>query len=402
MVMKPSLLVADDEIEIGEIVKAVAEDLGFEVTCVAEGSEVVSLVESIKPDVIALDLRMPGADGVEIIRELGKNQCKSGILLMSGMDQRTLSSVQSLGKEHNLDIASTLTKPMSLDAIESALNPYLHKTQALEPKTSVERVEVSFDFGLALLYEPELQIKPLTDENKDHLRVRGQWQTDDNRVIDAASLLTLAKDCHLSKGLSKLILTKALETVRVWSNQEFTPEISIELDSSFLTDLSTPDVLAMMADHYYVPREWIAIEIDERSIIDKQDPVDDVLSRLRIKGFRIVVAAEGEGENLLPLMDSLPIDKVVIDLSHLSKNTNFHNDMEVEFLYSSLTSITNKKGITACAANVDSAEMLEFVKKCNFNSVRGTQIFSPRRGNEILPLYKDAKFPANGMSEQVN
>ena len=193
-----------------------------------------------------------------------------------------------------------------------------------------------------------------------------------------------------------------METVRVWSNQEFTPEISIELDNSFLTDLSTPDVLAMLADHYYVPREWLAIEIDEKSIISKKDSVGDVLSRLRIKGFRIAVAAEGEGENLLPLMDSLPIDKVVLDLSHLNDNANFHSDMEVEFLYSSLTSITNKKGITACAANVNSAEMLDFVKKCNFNSVRGTQVFSPKRANEILPLYQDGKFSANGKSNQAN
>ena len=53
MITKPSLLVADDEIEIGEIVKAVAEGLGFEVTCVEEGSTVVGLVDRIKPDVIA-------------------------------------------------------------------------------------------------------------------------------------------------------------------------------------------------------------------------------------------------------------------------------------------------------------------------------------------------------------
>lgn len=394
--MKPSLLVADDEIEIGEIVKAVAEDLGFEVTCVVEGSEVVSLVDRIKPDVIALDLRMPGADGVEIIRELGRKKCKSGILLMSGMDQRTLSSVQSLGKESNLDIGSTLTKPMSLDAIETALNPYLNKSGTAEPKAKSESMDIPFAFGLAVLYEPEFQLNASQAESVQRLRVRAQWQMDDNRVIDADALTTLAKDCGISKGLNRMILAQSLENVRVWSNQDFTPEISIRLNNACLTDLSTPDVLATMADQFHVPREWLAMEIDETSILNKQDSISDVLSRLRIKGFKIVVAAEGEGENLLPLMDSLPINQVVIDLAHLNERANFLDDMEVEFLYSSLTSLTNKKGITACAGNVNSSAMLEFVKKCNFNSVRGTQILSPTRASEILPLYQDGKFSTNG------
>lgn len=396
MEMKPSLLVADDEIEIGKIIKAVAEGLGFEVTCVAEGSEVVSLVERIKPDVIALDLRMPGADGVEIIRELGRKHCRSGILLMSGMDQRTLSSVQSLGKESNLDIGSTLTKPMSLDAIETALSPYLDKADLPEPKLKAETQKIPFEFGLAVLYEPELQIKALAGQSTQRLRVRSQWKMDDSSVIDADSLTVLSKDSGISKGLSRMILAQSLMNLRVWSNQKFTPEISVQLDNSLLIDLSTPDVLAMMADRYHVPREWLAIEIDEKSLLNKKDSVGDVLSRLRIKGFKIVVAAEGGGENLLPQMDNLPIDQIVIDLSHLNANANYLCDMEVEFLYSSLTSITNKKGITACAENVNSPEMLGFVKKCNFNSARGTQILSPTRANKILHLFQDGELFTNG------
>lgn len=78
-VQKPTLLVADDEEDIGEIFRALAEDLGFEVTCVTEGSEVVDLVDRMRPTVIALDLRMPGTDGVEVIRELGRRGCKAAI-----------------------------------------------------------------------------------------------------------------------------------------------------------------------------------------------------------------------------------------------------------------------------------------------------------------------------------
>ncbi len=397
--MKPTLLVADDEIEIGEIIKTVAEDLGFEVTCVNEGSEVVALVNRLKPDVIVLDLRMPGSDGVEIIRELSRKNCKSGILLMSGMDQRTLSSVQSLGRENHLDIGSTLTKPMSLDAIETALSPYFRSARENRVPIAAQPTPVPFDFGLAVHYQAESLIRPLHEANPQRLRVRAQWHMDDNRVISAGQLTAMADECGIGKGLSKMVLAQALENVRVWSNQDFTPEISVQLDDSFLTDLSTPDVLAMMADQYYVPRELLIIEITEKSLTDKQDTIGDVLSRLRIKGFKIAVAVESQGENILPLLDNLPIDQIVIDITCVNQETNFTNDMELEFLYSSLTSVTNKKGITVCADNVNSQAQLSFVKKCNFNSARGDQVLPLTSANNILSLVRETKLPSNPNSQ---
>lgn len=122
---KPRLLVADDEIDLSEIIQTVAEGLGFEVACVTDGAAVVEMVEKFKPNVITLDLRMPGASAVEILRELGSKNCKANIMLMSGMDQQTLLSVQAIGEENNLKIALTLSKPISIKALESSLTPFL-------------------------------------------------------------------------------------------------------------------------------------------------------------------------------------------------------------------------------------------------------------------------------------
>lgn len=392
MMIKPSLLVADDEIEIGEIIKAVAEDLGFEVTCVAEGSQVVGLVERHNPDVIALDLRMPGSDGVEIIRELGKNHCKSGILLMSGMDQRTLASVQSLGKESNLDIGSTLSKPMSIEDITTALNPYLNKAEAPMAQARIDDSQVPFDYGLTLLYEPELQLENPQGKGSQRLRVHPQWHMDDDSMLSGEPLNALARASGISKGLSKLALIQTLQNMKAWYARGFRPEISTELSESFLTDLSTPDSLAAMADRMDVPRESIAIEIREDAITNIHETVSDVLSRLRIKGFKIDVVVEGEGEDILPLIDNLPVDQIVVDMRSLGENGNSLNDMETEFRYSSFTSVMAKKGIITCASNVNSPEVFDFVKKCTFNGSRGSHILAPAKAIAILPLLHDGKF----------
>ncbi|PCJ26634.1 MAG: hypothetical protein COA96_04765 [SAR86 cluster bacterium] len=389
---KPTLLVADDDVAFGEIVQTVAEDMGFEVTCVSEGSEVIAYVERLRPTVIALDLRMPGSDGVEIIRELGSKKCKSGILLMSGMDQRTLSSVQTMGKENNLDMRSTLTKPVSLDAIETALTPYLKVKEEATPSQANKPPTPIFNYGLGILFEPELQINPLEKGNIQRVRVCTHWRMDDGMMISGVRLDNWSKDNGLAKGISRMVLAQSLDMVRTWSSKDFRPEIVIRIDDSLLSDLEIPDILANMADQYLVPRNLLGIELEESSLIGKRNTVSDVLSRLRIKGFRLSVNALGKGENLLPLMETLPIDQVTLDVSSLKSEPNYPNNMELEFLYSSLTSVTNHMGIQVCAKNVNSEDDMKFVQQCKFNSATGRHVALPSPARSILPLFNEGKF----------
>ena len=396
---KPTLLVADDEAEIGEIFRALAEDLGFDVTCVTEGSEVVDLVDRMRPTVIALDLRMPGTDGVEVIRELGRRGCKSAIILMSGMDQRTLSSVQALGKELSLDIAGTLTKPASIDAIESALKPYLGAKK--ETTTSINRKAVvrSLDYGFEVLYQPELVINQAANTAREKLLVRMQWRMDDGMIISGLRLDNWIKENSVGKGISRMALEHALENVRIWSNQSFSPEISVSLDESLLMDLDLPDMLVNMVDNANVARELVGLEIDEDSFMRNRTSIADVLSRLRIKGFRIVLNVLGEGENVLPYLDKLPIDKINLNMASLSSKPNFLNNMETEFLYSSLASLCKQNGLLVCGDSINTEDQMKFVRKCNFNSIRGRQISAPLHAKEILPLYTEGelKDPLNAI-----
>ena len=386
-----SLLVADDEVEIAEIVAAVAEDLGFSVTQVTEGSAVVETALSVNPRVIMLDLRMPGADGVEVMRALGKQGCKSAIILMSGMDQRTLSSVQALGKEQSLNIVGTLTKPMPLDAIESALLPFKTAEPEKEPSPR-ERSVSEFNFGLRVLYEPEFIFSDNGDKSVKRVRVHYTWRKDDGRLLANGPFLRWAEEAGITKGIFKAVVKLSLENLRVWSNQGFTPEMVLRLDSALLTELDLPDFLANLVDMNHVPRELLILEINESAIRNGKDLVWDVITRISIKGFKLSVFAEGNGENALGLLDKLAINQLVVDMSALPERANLANDMELEFAYSSLVSTAGKRGVIICAGNISGSDQFEFVRRCQFKSASGAQIHNADSAQNILELYKEGKF----------
>ena len=392
--LKPRLLIADDDEAFAEIIEAVAEDLGFAVTLVNDGSQVVDIVADLKPHVIALDLCMPGADGVEVIRELSNIKCKSGIFLMSGMDERTLASVAALGKQNGLNVSDTFTKPVSIETIEKAISPYVtvEEDNQEQQKQKHEPEKPVFNFGLEVFYEPELQLNPLDKEGRPRIRVAMTWRTDDGMLIMGSRFSKWTSDKGLSKGIFNGTMNHVCQTLCDWESQSFSPSVIIPVDTAMLQDLELPDFMARTAQRYGVDPKRIGVEVDERALIAQIATVSDVLSRIRIKGFGLSVKAKGEAENILTMIDKLPIDQIVVDMSEIRKNQSFDSNMELEFQYSSLASVTNNKKIEVCASDVNSDQILVFTHKCNFNSAFGREIAHPATADSVPEIFSQERF----------
>ena len=67
------LLVADDKVGGRELVRAVLERCGYAIIEAADGLEALSAAREFRPDLIVLDLNMPGVDGFGVVRELRRD-----------------------------------------------------------------------------------------------------------------------------------------------------------------------------------------------------------------------------------------------------------------------------------------------------------------------------------------
>lgn len=80
----PRLLVIDDEQFVRDSLIAYLEDSGYLVDGAANGEEGLELFERNHPDVVLLDLKMPGMDGVEVLKVLGSHPSNTPIIVISG------------------------------------------------------------------------------------------------------------------------------------------------------------------------------------------------------------------------------------------------------------------------------------------------------------------------------
>ena len=116
------LLVVDDEPYFRDFVKQVAIKLGFEVELATDGHEFKILYDAIDPDVVVLDLVMPGIDGVELVQWLAESGKQVHLVIITGFASDYAILAKKLGEAKGLLSVTTLTKPVSLPDLEDAIS----------------------------------------------------------------------------------------------------------------------------------------------------------------------------------------------------------------------------------------------------------------------------------------
>ena len=120
----PRLLLIDDEPALAEFVAGAARMCGFQPMITGDDTAFRQRFAEIRPEMVALDLGMPGMDGVELIRFLADQGYDGPVLIISGFDRRVLDSAFRLGEALGLTMAGPLEKPARLQDLEDILNRF--------------------------------------------------------------------------------------------------------------------------------------------------------------------------------------------------------------------------------------------------------------------------------------
>ena len=118
---QPRLLLIDDEPALADFLANAAREAGFDPAITSEDQQFRDEFIAHRPNMVALDLGMPGMDGVELIRFLAEQEYRSPVLIVSGFDRRVLESAFRLGEALGLTMAGPLEKPVRLEELEALL-----------------------------------------------------------------------------------------------------------------------------------------------------------------------------------------------------------------------------------------------------------------------------------------
>lgn len=81
------ILVVDDEENIRQLYKEEFEELGYEVTTVADGIQALAALDATKFDLVTLDMRMPDIDGIETLRKMKEKNSTLPVIICTAYEE---------------------------------------------------------------------------------------------------------------------------------------------------------------------------------------------------------------------------------------------------------------------------------------------------------------------------
>ncbi|EUJ25445.1 DNA-binding response regulator [Listeria newyorkensis] len=145
------ILVVDDEKPIADIVKFNLNKEGFDVYCAYDGDEAIDLVEEIQPDLILLDIMLPGRDGIEVCREVRKKY-DMPIIMVTAKDSE-IDKV--LGLELGAD--DYVTKPFSNRELIARVKANLRRHSTAGSAAAEEEENSELEIG-SLIIHPDAYV----------------------------------------------------------------------------------------------------------------------------------------------------------------------------------------------------------------------------------------------------
>lgn len=107
-----SILIVDDELSIRQSLEGILEDEGFETTFAATGEDAINMIQEEDPDLVLLDIWMPGIDGLETLKRIKHLRPNQLVIMMSGH-----GSIETAVKATRLGAYDFIEKPLSLEKV---------------------------------------------------------------------------------------------------------------------------------------------------------------------------------------------------------------------------------------------------------------------------------------------
>ena len=370
------VLAVDDEVDFLELIVQIGEGVGCDVITADSAEAFREQLAQRQPALILLDLQMPGMDGVEALRYLGRVGTGAGILLASGMDQRVLASARQLGDQLGLKMLGTLQKPAMLEDIEALLAKHMEPGERVTEDDLRRAIE---EHELIVHYQPKL-VRCQGDWQVRSAEALVRWRHPGLGLLYPGEFLPLAEKSGLIVGVTDFVLTDAIRQIGHWRQRGLKLGAAVNLSPRLVQDLEFPERLGLLLREFDAAAEQLTLEVTEAASLDDPDLVMDIFTRLRVRGVGLSLDDFGIGTSSLTQLYKMPFSEVKIDRLLISE---IPTGRAAATVVRAIIDLAHNLSLTVCAEGVETSPVFEMIDQAGCDAVQGEFIAPAMPANEI-------------------
>lgn len=117
-----SILIVDDDINLCNALSDELKEVGYETDFVNDGIQALDFLKEKLVDLVLLDLKMPGKDGFEVLKEMGEKNIKTKVIVLTAY-----ADVKSAIDSAKMGASDFISKPYDLDELLITIRKVLQK-----------------------------------------------------------------------------------------------------------------------------------------------------------------------------------------------------------------------------------------------------------------------------------
>ncbi len=380
---RPGIIVLDDDPEIAAVIAAALRRAGFAPT-VAPNSEVFFSQLGRQHGIIIIDLMMPGVDGIQVLRELGEQQCEASIVLISNVDVRILAAAERLASGHRLRLLGSLRKPFEvselLDVITSEPPPLPAKKPSrpqIEPTSPAELRRALDNDEFIVHFQPKISVKNLEFVAVEAL---ARWAHPERGLLSPAHFISSAEQNGLIAPMTSAIIAKAFHQCAEWLDAGLRLKVAVNVSTRSLGDYDLPEWFEEQTRQAGILPHQVVIEITESWLGKDPMAMLEILTRLRMKGFSLSIDDFGTGYSTMLKLKTIPFSELKLDQSFIRDAAS---DAEARYIVESSIALGQRLGLHLVAEGVEKQEDWDLITELGCDEGQGYFIARPMRGGDV-------------------
>jgi EAL domain-containing protein (putative c-di-GMP-specific phosphodiesterase class I)/DNA-binding NarL/FixJ family response regulator len=381
------LLLDDDPFILGLHVRMLAQ-LGYaQVTACDNGRQAIEEIakRNSAVDLVVLDINMPEMDGVEFIRRLVACKYAGSVLLVSGENSRILESVEKLLQAQQLVSLGHLNKPVNPECLQRLLRQLEpnHSFRASRPPNTQsyrgEQLRAAIEHGeLVNYYQPQVT---MSSGELVGVEALVRWLHPEDGLVSPDRFIPLAAEHGLMPGLTRVVLAAAMAQLKLWSQAGMHVCVAVNVSMDDLTALDFPDVAASLAANAGIEPSMVTLEITEGQVMKQLSTALDVISRLRLKRFRLAIDDFGTGHSSLAQLRDLPFDELKVDRSFVHGASA---DATLQAICGASLRMAQQLKLHAVAEGIEDRNDWNLLRELGCNVAQGFLIARPMSAAHLL------------------